>query len=58
VPGPTQITLEEWVYLVKSYQQLTIGANGQVKSAGSFKKSDRDENSDWVKWNLQRDRQR
>ncbi len=57
VPGPTQITMEEWVYLVRSYQQITIGANKQVKSAGSFKKTDRDENSDWVKWNLQRDRQ-
>jgi hypothetical protein len=58
VPGPTQITMEEWVYLVRSYQQITIGANKQVKSVGSFKRTDRDENSDWVKWNLQRDRLR
>jgi hypothetical protein len=56
VPGPTQITLEQWVYLVRSYQQITIGAKGQVKSSGSFKKSDREENDEWVKWNLQRDR--
>jgi hypothetical protein len=58
VPGPREITLEEWVYLVRSNQQITIGAKGQVKSMGSFKRSDRDENTDWVKWNLQRDRQR
>jgi len=57
VPGPRQISMEEWVYLVRNYQQLTIGANGQVKSFGTFKKNDREENSDWVKWNLQRDRQ-
>jgi hypothetical protein len=58
VPGPTRITMEEWVYLVRSYQQITIGANKQVKSVGSFKRTDRDENSDWVRWNLQRDRLR
>jgi hypothetical protein len=58
VPGPRQITMEEWVYLVRSYQQITIGANKQVKSVGNFKRTDRDENSDWVRWNLQRDRLR
>lgn len=57
VPGPTQITLDEWVYLVRNMQQITIGANGKVKSTGSFKANDRDEQTDWVKWNLARDRQ-
>jgi hypothetical protein len=56
VPGPTPITMEEWVYLVRAYQQITIGAKGQVKSVSTFKKTDRDENDEWVKWNLQRDR--
>ncbi|NUO83463.1 FecR domain-containing protein [candidate division KSB1 bacterium] len=58
IPGPTEISVEEWLYLVKSYQQITIGKNGQVKSKGAFKRTDRAENSDWVKWNLQRDRSR
>lgn len=57
VPGPTQITLDHWVYLVRNMQQITIGANGKVKSTGSFKANDRDEQTDWVKWNLARDRQ-
>ncbi len=57
VPGPTQISLDEWVYLVRNMQQITIGANGKVKSTGSFKANDRDEQTDWVKWNLARDRQ-
>lgn len=56
VPGPTQITLEQWVYLVRSYQQITIGAKGQVKSVSSFKRTDRDESAEWIKWNQQRDR--
>jgi len=58
VPGPTQISLEEWLYLVKSYQQITIGARGKIKSVSSFKATDRDEKSDWVRWNQQRDRLR
>lgn len=57
VPGPTQISLDQWVYLVRNMQQITIGANGKVKSTGSFKANDRDEQTDWVKWNLARDRQ-
>ncbi len=57
VPGPTQITLDEWVYLVRNMQQITIGTDGKVKSTGSFKTSDRDEQTDWVRWNLARDRQ-
>lgn len=57
IPGPTQISLDEWVYLVRNMQQITIGANGKVKSTGSFKANDRDEQTDWVKWNRARDRQ-
>ncbi|MDZ7344626.1 MAG: FecR family protein [candidate division KSB1 bacterium] len=58
VPGPRQVTMEEWVYLVRANQQITVGANGQIKSVGTFRRTDRDENTDWVKWNLQRDRMR
>lgn len=58
IQGPTQISVEEWLYLVKSYQQITIGRNGVVKSKGAFKRTDRDEVSEWVRWNLQRDRLR
>ena len=58
IQGPTQISVEDWHYLVTSYQQITIGRNGAVKSKGAFKRTDRDEASDWVRWNLQRDRLR
>jgi len=58
VPGPTPITMEEWVFLVRSNQQITIGAQGKIKSAGTFSRNDRGENNEWVRWNLQRDRLR
>lgn len=54
VQGPKQVTLEEWVEIVKAQQQII------VKPDGSYQKSDfnlaDDAKSDWVKWNLERDK--
>jgi len=57
VPGPREVSMEEWVYIVKSMQQIVIGSNGQVKYVGSFSLQDKEEQSDWVKWNLEQDKQ-
>ena len=46
VPGPKEITLDEWVYLVRNMQQITVGSNGKIKSVGTFKRNDRDEQRD------------
>ena len=56
VAGPNSVTLEEWVYIVKNMQQVTIDPRGQVMSSGKFKRSDPDEQTDWVKWNKERDK--
>ena len=56
IPGPREVSMEEWVYIIKSMQQITIGNNGQVQSVGSFSMQDTDEQTDWIKWNLERDR--
>ena len=55
IPGPREVTLEEWVYIVKNMQKIIIGGNGQVKYVGSFNLKDKDERTDWIKWNLERD---
>ena len=47
--------MEEWVYIVKAMQQITINKQGGVVSMGAFKSTDKDENTDWVKWNQDRD---
>ncbi len=57
VAGPKEVSLEEWVVIVKSFQQITIGKEGQIVAQGDFSPKDRDEQSDWVKWNLARDKQ-
>jgi hypothetical protein len=58
IPGPHPVTLEEWVYIVKSMQQITINPKGQVVSAGDFKSQDPDENTPWVDWNKKREEMR
>lgn len=56
VPGPREVTMEEWVYIVKNMQKIVIGGDGTVKSFGDFSPTDKDEQTDWVKWNLKRDK--
>ncbi len=58
VPGPRQVSMEEWVYIIKNMQKIVIDKKGQVQQVGTFKKTDQDEQTDWVRWNLQRDRSR
>lgn len=56
VEGPKEVTLEEWSYIVKEMQRFTITPAG-VRKVEAFRKSDRDEQSDWVRWNMMRDRE-
>jgi len=58
IPGPREVSLEEWIYIVKSMQQITVDRRGQIVSTGSFQEKDEDEKSDWVKWNQKRDQKR
>jgi hypothetical protein len=55
IPGPHQVSVEEWMYIVKAMQQITINKNGGVVSMGGFQSTDKDEKTDWVKWNKLRD---
>lgn len=56
VPGPREVSMNEWLYIVKNMQKIQIAKDGTVKEIGNFSATDRDEQTDWVKWNLQRDR--
>lgn len=49
VSGPHEVTREEWTYIVKSWQQITISSKGVPSKPVSFApEEDRDE---WVAWN-------
>ena len=54
VEGPKPVSMEEWVYIVKSMQQIFIAANGQAKKPEGFTESE--DMDDWVKWNRKRDK--
>ena len=64
VPGPTQVqgprevTVDEWVKIVKAMQQITIDKKGQILSYSGFSPMDPDENDDWVQWNHRLDNRR
>lgn len=54
VPGPYQVSLEQWVRLVKGYQ-LEVRANGRY--AQTPIDPQRNQQNEWVQWNLARDRE-
>ncbi len=56
VAGPHEVSVEQWSLIVKSMQKVRVDRNGQVVQSGSFSGADPDEQSDWVKWNQQRDK--
>jgi len=56
VPGPREVSMEEWALIVKSMQKVKVDKNGKVTSCGQFARTDADEQSDWVKWNLAMDK--
>ena len=55
VSGPREISLEEWVYVVKGMQRIKVDPEGQVESAGDFSFEDPEEQSEWILWNRERD---
>jgi hypothetical protein len=55
IAGPHEVSIQEWSLIVKSMQRVRINKSGQVTQSGNFSANDKDETSDWVKWNQQMD---
>ena len=56
IPGQREVSLEEWAVIVKSMKRVKVSKTGQIVDSGDFSSNDPDEQNDWVKWNLQRDK--
>ncbi|OQX95595.1 hypothetical protein B6I21_04580 [candidate division KSB1 bacterium 4572_119] len=52
VPGPFEVTLDQWVRIVAGYQ-IEVRADGKYNKTKIDKNTDQED--DWVKWNKQRD---
>jgi ferric-dicitrate binding protein FerR (iron transport regulator) len=55
VAGPHRVTIEEWIRIVESMQQVTVSSEGVPSKPRPFTMEE--DLNDWVQWNLQRDRQ-
>ncbi|MDH3963884.1 MAG: hypothetical protein OEV25_10755, partial [Deltaproteobacteria bacterium] len=53
VTGPHRVTVEEWIRIVESMQQITVNAEGIPSKPRTF--SMEEDLNDWVQWNLERD---
>lgn len=53
VEGPKPVSMEEWVYIVKSMQKIQISSKGQAREPEAFDEAE--DLDDWVKWNKVRD---
>ena len=54
VPGPHEVSREEWSYIVKSWQQISVSPEGVASKPVSF--SPEEDRSEWVLWNQEMDK--
>ncbi|MBN1967805.1 MAG: FecR domain-containing protein [Candidatus Delongbacteria bacterium] len=58
IDGPKEVTLTEWLYIVKNMQKITFDNKGNVLQTGEFSNDDEEEKGEWVQWNKKADRAR
>lgn len=54
VPGPHEVSREEWSYIVKSWQQIAVSPEGIASKPVSFLPEE--DKNEWVLWNQEMDK--
>jgi hypothetical protein len=55
VEGPHRVMMEEWIRIVEAMQQITVSPDGIPSKPRTFTLEE--DLNDWVRWNVERDRQ-
>ena len=53
IAGPDEVSLEQWVQIVREMQKIRIDKKGKPQAVEPFKK---DRSDSWERWNEERDR--
>lgn len=53
IPGPRKVSMEEWLYIIKSMQQIVVNADGTPGVPRAFDEAE--DRNEWVDWNKKRD---
>jgi FecR protein len=56
VEGPKPVSMEQWVYIVRSMQKIHISSDGKAREPETF--SETEDMDEWVKWNKIRDQKK